>query len=119
VDDTGSWREAQFWFERADGVSIKLPRGWFGRPYDNMHKLTWSIQRPNRILMEFDNQTLLTFTGATTIVIGGSELVVANFQQLVIDWRDYGTSRGMHADIFTEGSVHFALSVGSSIGINA
>jgi hypothetical protein len=89
------------WFGR--GVAgLVLPTGWFGRPFDNAHELTWCEARKDRLLVELDGQQLLTATREIGLEIAGNELVVTA-EQVVFDWIEYGTPK-VHAEVFAPGS---------------
>jgi hypothetical protein len=71
------------WFQEERGGSPELPDGWFGRPMDNVHQLTFIVQRPRKLIMELDEQLYLIFTELGSIRIDGPEIVFSEFQQLV------------------------------------
>ena len=63
VTDTASaLRQVTAWFDTVGTAGLQLPNGWFGRPYDNRHELTWSQARPHKLLLELDAQLLLVLT---------------------------------------------------------
>jgi hypothetical protein len=87
------------WFGRNGGGTLQLPDGWFGRPWDNVHMLTWVALRPERLLVEVDEQLMLTFGGAVKVTEGvddpggASPVAWLNFEgysQFVFDRMDYG-----------------------------
>lgn len=81
---------------------------------ENQHDLTFIVERPGRLIMELDERMLLTFTCArlsvkqvTTDVLdpaGTPAVEIAEFQQLVVDARLYGT-HGVEATTYDEGLV--------------
>ena len=71
-------------------LHLKLPDGWFGRPYDNWHKITYYIKRPNKTILEIDEQLYLIFTGPIVEIDQEDKLVISEFVQLVFDWQGYG-----------------------------
>jgi len=83
---------------------LKLPDGWFGRPYDNWHKLTEFIQRPNKTILEIDEQLYLIFTGEIKEQDHGDKIVISNFIKLVFDWQGYG-DMNPNCKIYREGFV--------------
>jgi hypothetical protein len=92
------------WFGR--GVAgLVLPTGWFGRPFDNAHELTWCEARKDRLLVELDGLLLLTATRQLGLETTEDELVVTA-EQVVFDWIEYGTPKA-HAEIFAPGSFRF------------
>ena len=101
------------WFSKAKGAGMVLPNGWFGRPYDNQHELTYIEQRPHTLLLELDDQLLLVFTELQSVDSDGAELVLARFAQCVFDWQEYATM-APHATVYRTGEVRFVPPVGLS-----
>jgi len=66
---------------------IILPTGWFGRPYDNHHEITWMTDRKYKLLIEVDEQLLfiLTKTIQFEIIGDNNDLVIKNFNRLTFD----------------------------------
>jgi hypothetical protein len=94
------------WFETQSAAGLILPGGWFGRPYDNQHQLTWAQARPTKLVLELDHRLLLVLTEPGLPRPDGASLVVP-FRQLVFDWQECGTGQP-HADSFKEGVLTFA-----------
>ncbi len=92
------------WFDKAGTASMELPTGWFGRPHDNMHRLTWSAVRDDKVLLELDGQLHLVLADVE-IVADTAPLLALQCSQLVFDWRESGSSRRRHAEIRTAGGV--------------
>ncbi len=103
----------QDWFTKAGGPSLVLPDGWFGRPFDNQHTLTYLQQRPHKLLLELDDQLLLIFTDLRSAQVVGRDLVLAGFAQCVFDWQEY-SSLAPHATIYRAGEVRFCSPPGPS-----
>lgn len=96
------------WFGDVGLASLKLPSGWFGRPYDNLHQLTWSEVRGAKVFVELDGILHLIITAPTAVTVEGNDLRVSGFTQLVFDRQDYGSSPASHAEVFTSGVLRFA-----------
>lgn len=96
------------WFAEVGLASLELPSGWFGRPYDNLHRLTWSEVRGAKVFIELDNILHLVITAPTAAAVKGNDLRVSGFTQLVFDRQDYGSSPASHAEVFTSGVLRFA-----------
>ncbi|HGY9594063.1 hypothetical protein [Vibrio campbellii] len=96
--------EIESWIESNAVFGLKLPDGWFGRPYDNQHRLTWIAERDNKLILEFDNQMYLTFTKPIQLKVSDSEFIVDDFQQLTFDWQGYGDVKA-HSKVYKSGSV--------------
>ena len=98
----------QSWFNQDKHIGLKLPSGWFGRPYDNHHQLTFSTSRPHKLILELDQQLYLIFTEPEGAYIEDDELVITGFKQLVFDRQGYGDMQ-CHAEVFSAGEVRFPL----------
>ena len=85
---------------------LVLPDGWFGRPYDNSHTITWSADRPYRLLIEIDNQNLLVITKTKSFLafVDKKDIVITNFAQVTFDRLGYGDMTP-HAEVFKKGEV--------------
>ncbi|NNN21675.1 MAG: hypothetical protein HKL80_06705 [Acidimicrobiales bacterium] len=94
------------WFAKGKQPSLELPSGWFGRPYDNLHVLTWSAATEHKVLVELDGQLLLVITDPGTVVESETELIIKDCAQVVLDWQEYGSLKP-HADNHGPGSVRF------------
>lgn len=94
------------WFDRVGAAWLDLPTGPFGRPYDNLHQLTWAATRPRKLLIELDQQLLLVITGPSSFKVEESEFSIEPFAQVTFDWQEYGNLRS-HAETFSRGRVRF------------
>src|SRR5579871_1794740 len=103
----------QGWFGRVRRAGLVLPSGWFGRPHDNLHALTWSAARKHKLLLELDEQLLLILTEPGPVEIDESELRVTRCAQVTLDWQEYGN---MAPRVFTEGwgTVRFVPPIGAA-----
>lgn len=91
------------WMGHVGVAGLVLPDGWFGRPYDNFHQLTWSKPRGNRVILEFDSNLLLVLTDVSNIEPGNERLTVSA-AQVVLDWQEYG-SLVPHVETFTSSDI--------------
>jgi hypothetical protein len=80
----------QAWFEQVKLASLELPKGWFGRPHDNLHQLTWSAATTHKLLLEFDHQILLIITDPDSVEVTDTEVQVRDCAQVSLDWQEYG-----------------------------
>ena len=94
------------WFKTVAAVGLILPDGWFGRPYDNYHRLTYLEVRPHKLLVELDNQLLLIFTDLASAELKGQDLALSGFVQCAFDWQEYGTL-APHLQGYSSGQVTF------------
>lgn len=69
--------------------SLRLPTGWFGRPYDNQHRLTWSAVRGNTLLVELDGLQELILMDVGRIEVTDDSLVLSDVGYVVLCRRDY------------------------------
>jgi hypothetical protein len=95
------------WFGEARFGGLILPDGWFGRPHDNLHSLTFVMARPAKVLLELDDQQLLVFTDLAIARVENSEIILEQFAQCVFDWQDYGSVIDSHVSVYKEGQVRF------------
>ena len=102
------------WFQVTRVCHLVLPDGWFGRPYDNQHRLTHLQARPHKLLMELDEQLLLIFTEIATVRLEASELILTDFQQFVFDWQGYGDLLP-HVAVYRQGTVKLVPPMGTTI----
>ncbi|MFJ1936841.1 hypothetical protein ACIOGZ_29805 [Kitasatospora sp. NPDC088160] len=93
------------WFANVEYAGLILPSGWFGRPFDNQHQLTWAHVRHGKLLLELDERLLLVLTAPGAPSIDGQNLIVT-FAQLVFDWQGYGDLQP-HAEAFRTGELQF------------
>jgi len=107
---TEKWVDA--WFQRTGGGSLVLPDGWFGRPFDNLHQLTFSCARPNAILIELDDQLHLLLNGSVQIVEEDAALVLKGFTSCVFVWLEYGGGQ-THRQVYDTGEVRFQAPPGA------
>jgi hypothetical protein len=83
-------------------VRMLTPDGELGgRPRENLYRLTFAEARPNKLLLELDDQLLLVVT-TPEIVAATDEAVRLSFSQLTFDWQEYGNMRP-HASTWTAG----------------
>ena len=97
-------QEISRWFERTGGGGLVLPNGWFGRPFDNIHELTYIKNRPTKLILELDERLLLVFTEVETVVNQGNELHFENYVQCVFDWQEY-ESKVAHISSYNTGAI--------------
>ena len=95
------------WFKKNDCFGLILPNGWFGRPGDNCHQLTWTVEKENKLIIELDNQLYLIFTKPISYSIEGNKFIFSNFRQCVFDWQGYGDMTS-HCSVYNSGEVKFA-----------
>jgi len=77
------------WFEKSYGGSLKLPDGWFGRPYDNIHTLKSVDGESGKLTIQFNDGNSLNFLGLNTKIKNTAEsLSFSNYDEVVFKWFD-------------------------------
>ena len=104
----------EHWFMLAGGGGLVLPDGWFGRPNDNLHQLTYVETRPHKLLIELDSLLLLVITDLSNIRVEKSALVLTDFSQCVFDWQEYGSAKP-NVSIYHSGEIRMIPPLGTSI----
>jgi hypothetical protein len=94
------------WFGQVRVAGLELPSGWFGRPHDNLHELTWSAATSGKLLLELDEQILLILTDAHDAEVGDNRLRITNCRQVTLDRQEYANMRP-HVDDLGAGDVTF------------
>ncbi len=94
----------QDWFDVHSGGGLILPDGWFGRPHDNIHELTFLVGLSNWLIMELDEQLLLTIRDPEKVSQEKDNLVISGFASCNLDWKEYGSSRG-HVSHYEQGEI--------------
>ncbi len=94
------------WFRQVGGASLQLPSGWFGRPFDNLHRLTSGTVAADRLLLVLDDQLLLSLAHPRTVVYDQKNLRLSGFDHATWDWDEYGGGKS-HLETFEGGEVSF------------
>ena len=92
------------WFSRTLAGGLILPDGWFGRPHDNVYRLTDVTEDENSLRIVLDEHLSLTFHGNPSVWDNGNALVIDGYSRLAFDWEEYG-SNVSHADSYDNGEV--------------
>ncbi len=103
-------RVVEGWFARHGGGGLVLPDGWFGRPHDNVHQLTFVASRPAWLIIELDERLLLTIHDPGP-VLDSDDLVIAGFSTCSFDWIEYGSER-RHSSRYQAGEVRVVAPAG-------
>ncbi|MCP3877281.1 MAG: hypothetical protein GY701_02635 [Sulfitobacter sp.] len=96
--------EVRLWFEASSVASMELPDGWFGRPHDNMHRLTWFAVRDDKLIIELDGQLHLIAAGAELVERTATQIALS-CRHCTFDWREYGTTAVNHGSVYSDGGV--------------
>ncbi|RMH16175.1 MAG: hypothetical protein D6696_18820 [Acidobacteria bacterium] len=100
------------WFQATGGGGLVLPDGWFGRPHDNIHRLTFLAIRPLWLIMELDERLLLTVREPMAVRQRNGDLVISGFSSCVFDRKEYGGKRGF-VKSYTDGELKFVAPPGA------
>ena len=75
-----------------DSFGMVFPDGWYGRPGDNKHRITWIDDRKFKLILEFDDQNYLLFSKSPEFSIKqeGSEIIFENYFRATLDALGYG-----------------------------
>ena len=94
------------WFRQTNSIGLLLPDGWFGKPYDNHHKATLVLFRPNRFLIELDEQLYLIISSACVLTFTNEELSLG-FGRVIFDWRSFGSHAENNFKVYDSGTLSF------------
>ena len=78
------------WLSTNNHFGLMLQTGWYGKPHDNLHSVTQILERPNKFIVEIDEQLYLIFTKPLEIELLADNLVFRKYQQLTFDYQGYG-----------------------------
>jgi hypothetical protein len=101
-----------------DGGSLCIWGNWFGRPMDNIHKIT-SVsfdQDKNILTLTFDNNERLTIWNALRITEEKTKLQIDNADKVLWEWYFYGKPQTKENLFFeeykqTDGKIEFKTNV--------
>jgi hypothetical protein len=94
------------WFEQNEVFGLKLPDGWFGRPYDNHHRITLLEDRKHKLLIEVDEQLFFLITKPIKCSHVDGDLVISDFKQVTFDRQGYGDMKP-HCKVYDTGALTF------------
>jgi hypothetical protein len=94
------------WFQRTGGGGLVLPDGWYGRPFDNLLRLTSVTDSGDRLTLVLEDNITLSFTGPVSVQTSGNELLLVRFDDLIFEARAFGAPEVMvKAGRYGEGEV--------------
>ncbi len=94
------------WFAAVKVASLKLPNGWFGRPYDGQHRLNWAKVRGSELEIVFDDHQNISMSEPIDIETHSDSLRIVSSSHIVWRWVEYGSTR-THEEVFKGGAVEF------------
>lgn len=98
--------EIDSFFANWGGASLKLPSGWFGRPYDSFHELTSLSVVDGSLVIVLDERQKLTLHHPREARVAESVLFVNGFDLVEWSWYAYDTG-AEHHERFTDGAIEF------------
>jgi hypothetical protein len=93
-------------FGRWNGASLKLPDGWFGRAYDNVHELTSASVSGETLTIELDDRHILSLVRPQSASVEDSTLRITGFERAHWSWAEYGSDI-RHDEDYDGGAVEF------------
>lgn len=93
-------------FERHDVASMRLPGGWFGRPYDNWHQLSRVEFDGATLVITLDDVQVIRLRGPGQVVIDGGTLTIPALEGSW-KWTPYGGSAEPRREPVGMGAVKF------------
>lgn len=97
------------WFSAVGGAGLKLPSGWFGRPYDNLHRLTGARVLGDVLVLELDDRQKLSISAPQSVQVEPKSLKLVDAGRIEWRWYEYG-SNDPHLEVLGAGDVEFLLS---------
>lgn len=91
-------------FSAHEVASLRLPSGWFGRPYDNQHRLTEARTAGVGVVIRLDERQILTLDAEGTSGEAGVLRVAIRGGRW--DWTEYGGD-AQHSEVLGSGFVEF------------
>lgn len=93
------------WFKLTEGGGLVLPDGWYGRPYDNIHRLVRVAEQEGDLTITLDDGFIeLRFEGAVDVRASKSELIFKGFERLCFT-RKESVSAAAHSREYESGEV--------------
>lgn len=83
-------------FSNVGYAGLILPNGWFGRPHDNLLRLTRAEAAEGQLLLELEGQLLLTFAGEPRAISTARGLKLSGFTTVTWDWTEFGSATSHH-----------------------
>jgi hypothetical protein len=93
------------WFDLYRCGSLVLPDRWFGRPYDNAHRLTRLEERDGNIIVTLDDHVTITLYGVGNVASSDAELLIGPCDRIRVEWVTYDESPEHGSADYSSGSV--------------
>lgn len=86
------------------GGTLRFWGEWFGRPFDNYHRVINADFTENILVISFDNGEICTIYNPQNIVNEKNEFSISNASKIVWEWYSYGrkhTSQNLCKLVYT------------------
>lgn len=94
----------QAFFAEHASASLRLPSGWFGRPFDNLHRLTKVATEHDDVVVRLDDRQVLVLHAEA--VSSQDRILRLSIRGGRWDWIEYGGTRE-HTEVLGPGDVEF------------
>lgn len=93
------------WFDQHHGGGLVLPDGWFGRPYDNHHRLTDLQECDDDIVIVLDDNVTITIKDVKRATSSDLELDIGSSERIRVEWTTYDDPPQRRSTEYSAGSV--------------
>jgi hypothetical protein len=93
------------WFAHRS-ASLELPSGWFGRPFDNQHRLTKIEAEADDLVIRLDGDLELVLHAPSGVAVASDRVRIGPFDGGTWKWHECG-SRQLHSDVVPPGNATF------------
>jgi hypothetical protein len=97
--------EIKKFLQQTRHVGLILPTGWFGRPHDNLYRVTGIENKDDQLAISLSHPSILIFTGPVDVSHIHKFLVFTNFNDLTHKWESGGSGGVTQEKHFTSGSL--------------
>jgi hypothetical protein len=101
----------QEWLKSKRAGSLLLPDGWFGRPYDNQHILTFIREVDEVLILVLDDRVTLRFEGLKSVKENGPNLVLGSFDKCCL-MLERGDAKGIEIKEYGAGEIRIMSTPG-------
>jgi hypothetical protein len=82
--------------------SLRFWGDWFGRPYDNWHRMLMCEARSGAVIMTFNNEEILVVTEPVGLLIDANVFSIRSATKVRWEWFYYGLSQTAENRYFLE-----------------
>jgi hypothetical protein len=99
------------WFKEHIGGSLFLPDGWYGRPYDNIHRLSDAHYENDKLVVTLDDNLLFNFSGLEEAVPSSKGFTFGPFKSALFFEKDR-TGKWIKTKEYSDGIIRILLAPG-------